>query len=29
MNMHDVMKALALCSDAHVVSCEECPYYGI
>lgn len=29
MNKHDVMKALALCSDANVVSCEECPYYGI
>ena len=29
MNKHDVMKALALCSNANVVSCEECPYYGI
>ena len=29
MNKHDVMKALALCSDANVVSCEKCPYYGI
>ena len=29
MNKHDVMKALALCSDANVMSCEECPYYGI
>ena len=29
MNKHDVMKALALCSDANVLSCEKCPYYGI
>ena len=29
MNKHDVMKALALCSNANVMSCEECPYYGI
>ena len=29
MNKHDVMKALALCSAANVVSCEKCPYYGI
>lgn len=29
MNKHDLMKALALCSDANVMSCEECPYYGI
>lgn len=29
MNKNDVMKALALCSNANVMSCEECPYYGI
>ena len=29
MNKNDVMKALALCSDANVVNCEKCPYYGI
>lgn len=29
MNKHDVMKALALCGDADVVSCEACPYYGM
>lgn len=29
MNKHDVMKALSLCGDANVVSCEVCPYYGM
>lgn len=29
MNKHDVMKALSLCGDANVLSCEACPYCGM
>ena len=29
MNKHDVIKALAICGDANVLNCEECPYCGM